>query len=178
MAIFFEVKTKNFFCTSQDAQEVRFYFSFDWKSLCVRQRKNVGYGFIGTYGQAVRKNENRRRASASDPFRQSVQKNGLDDSPCTNQGNAVRLRSGNARFFSHYGLCPTHRESSEPKKIKARGMIAEKREYIPVHPNPFPPKGIFQFTFCVYRKHHDKRRSFCALWREAVWKRKWSERKI
>lgn len=49
--------------------------------------------------------------SASDPFRQSVRKNGLDDSPCTNQGNTVRLRSGNARFLSHYGLCPTHRES-------------------------------------------------------------------
>lgn len=38
-------------------------------------------------------------------------------------------------------------------------MIAEIREYIPVHPNPFHPKGIFQSAFCVYRKHRDKRLS-------------------
>ena len=47
----------------------------------------------------------------------------------------------------------------EPKKINARGTTAEIREYIPVHPNPFHPKGIFQSAFCVYRKHRDKRLS-------------------
>lgn len=39
------------------------------EKVCAFGRKNVGYGFIGTYGQAVRKNENRRRHDASERVR-------------------------------------------------------------------------------------------------------------
>ena len=39
------------------------------ENVCAFGRKYVGYGFIGTYGQAVRKNENRRRHDASERVR-------------------------------------------------------------------------------------------------------------
>lgn len=69
MAIFFEVKTKNYFCYIAGCARGALLFFIRLKKSVRSAEKMSGYGFIGTYGQAVRKNENRRRHDASERVR-------------------------------------------------------------------------------------------------------------
>lgn len=69
MAIFFEVKAKNCFLRIAGCARGALLFFIRLKNSVRSAEKNIGYGFIGAYGQAVRKNENRRRHDASERVR-------------------------------------------------------------------------------------------------------------